>query len=886
MYLLDWAAAASAGAALAGGKGWNLGRLARYGFTVPAGAVVSSEAYHRFMRHPSLQAEAAALGRMTGAEASTPAGAARLAKLRECMAGLPLAEGLEAELAEFPAGRSVAVRSSATAEDSAGASFAGIHATFLNVTGASSIADAIRGCYASLWTPQAVAYRRKHNLGDDEVSAAVVILAMVDARAAGVGFSCDPKTGRLDRCHISATLGLGEALVSGAVEPDEFLMELTDHRPKVIQRKIGPKAMMTAPAAGGGTALVGAAPETAGRPALTDAQLEELSMLLVRIYDALGGMEQPQDVEWAHDGQRFWVLQARPVTKLPPPLFPEVADQPVYWSNANVRDALPGVQSALGWSFFRSTIDMLVSTPLRMADWPYAGGMTWSRLFQGRAYFNLTALEWAMYDAVGTTPAETNRILGGHQPEISVPKLKARERMRRLGSQLKLVRGALRTMDRAPEEFRKLSAWADERLGRDCSGWSYQQFLQETMAVGERLDPFIPVFQTLNMAAGGMHQQLVKALEPGFGDRATALANGLLAGSGNVTSAEQGVRLVELGNLALREPAARAYFEAPAAAGAAEGGAADGGTWDPAAWRERLAGTRFLAGFQAFLADYGHRGVYEVEPMNPRWNEDPTYLLEAVRSQVLAGREIRLEGQEAKRQAALREVTARLRFSPRLPLVKYYARLAGRAAGLREMAKSMVVKGVAVSRRYALALGDRLVADSILDERDDIFHLTFIDLYVFLLGQDRGAGFKALVADRKALRAVHLKLEPPDVIVGEVPQKKAPPPLATGPVLTGMGVAAGQASGTARVILHPDQGGKLLPGEILVAPSTDPAWTPLFLRAAGVVMEVGGHLSHGAIVAREYGLPAVVNIPGLLEAVKTGDQLTVDGDSGKVYRGT
>ncbi|HEY3364653.1 MAG TPA: PEP/pyruvate-binding domain-containing protein [Symbiobacteriaceae bacterium] len=888
MYLLDWTTAQTAGVELAGGKGWNLGRLARYGFSVPPGGVLSSEAYRLFMQQPALQAGAEALAQLTGAEAATPAGAARLAQFRAEMLALPLPAAVMAELAAAPWGAPVrspvAVRSSAVAEDSAGASFAGIHASFLNVTGPAAVAEAVKGCYASLWTPQAVAYRRKLGLSDAAVAAAVVILAMVPAKAAGVGFSCDPRTGRRDRHAISATLGLGEALVSGAVQPDEYLVDISDYPPRVVERHIGQKRAITVPAPDGGTRLSPLDPAAAARPALTDDQLTDLAHLLARIQDALGDMEQPQDVEWAHDGERFWILQSRPVTKLPPATFPAVADQPVYWSNANLRDALPGVQSAQGWSSFRASMDRLASAPLLAAGWPYAGGMTWVRLFEGRAYINLTALEWAMYDALGITPAETNRILGGHQPEIPVPPATPAQRLRRGLGQLRMTRVMLTSMNQAEQRFKAISDWAAERLAQDCSGWSNQQFQDRMQEVKRVIDPFLPFFQILNGAAGGLHQELIKSLTPAFGDRATALANAMLAGSGNVTSAEQGVRLVALGNLALREATAAAYFTA--------------GDWDPAAWAERLAGTRFRAQFEAFLKEYGHRGVYEVEPMNPRWNEDPTYLLATVRSQVVSGQEIRLPDQAGKREAATREVMRRLRFSPRALMVRQYVKLAGRAAGQREMAKSMVVKAAGVSRHYCLALGNRLAAEGLIPERDDIFHLTFLDLWAYLQGEPVGAGFAALVADRKALRAVHLRLEPPDVIVGEVPEKKVPAPTGpaltgvvvteaarTGPVLTGMGVAAGRAAGRARVILHPDQGPELLPGEILVAPSTDPAWTPLFLRAAGVVMEVGGHLSHGAIVAREYGLPAVVNVPGLLQAVQTGDWLTVDGDAGKVYRG-
>jgi len=186
-------------------------------------------------------------------------------------------------------------------------------------------------------------------------------------------------------------------------------------------------------------------------------------------------------------------------------------------------------------------------------------------------------------------------------------------------------------------------------------------------------------------------------------------------------------------------------------------------------------------------------------------------------------------------------------------------------------------------RAMSLEVGRRLVAEGWLDAPDDVFHLSWLDVEAYLKGTSGADGFRALVADRKALRAEHLRRQPPDVITGEKAGGAVPRRILHGPVLTGLGVASGQATGRVRIIRHPSEGAVLQPGEVLAAPSTDPAWTPLFLRASAVVMEVGGYLSHGAIVAREYGLPAVVNVPGLLEALREGETITVDGDLGKVF---
>lgn len=867
MYVLSWDEAAAAGPVAAGGKGWNLGRLHRYGMPVPGGFVVGAQAYRDFL---------ATLSLANGADGDS---------VRAAIAASPLPPSLIDEVtAAFVhhglATQPVAVRSSATAEDAPGTSFAGIHQSFLNVTGTGAVLVALKGCYASLWTPQAIAYRRRFELSDESVAAAVVIIAMVDAVSAGVGFTCDPKTGRLDRFALSATVGLGEALVSGVVEPDEYLVDIFRYPPQVESRRIGRKAHRTVTLRSG-TTLAPTPSAEAQRPALTEQQVAELALLMGRIHDSLGEMEQPQDIEWAHDGRQFWLLQARPVTKLPPPTFPAIADQPVVWSNANLKDVLPGVQSAMGWSFARTNIDRLLRTPLRQAGYPYAGGMTWIRLFEGRAYFNLSAMQWAFYDAFNVRPDEFNRIIGGHQPEITLPPRRLGQRLRQALGRARLVSSTVASLQTSGRLYLKYTLWAEKAEGLDYDRMTPAEWLACCVENQRVAESFMPIFQSSNGAAGGIHDELIKALTPAFGDRATGLVNAMLAGSGGITSAEQGDRLVAVAALALGEPSARAWFTSTT-----DDGADAGARWQPLQWAARLAGTQTKTAFEAYLKDYGHRGVYEVEVMNPRWREDPTYLLDSIRSMVMAGRTGATDDRRAKREAARREVFARLGWGPAGLQVRYFLRQAARAAAMREEGKSILVRIVAVSRLIALAVGHHLAARGLLESPADIFHFSWLDMEAYLTGRTNGQEFRTLVSDRKARREEHLRLQPPDLILGDQPVRKAPPPEARGPVLSGAGVAAGRAAGTARVIRHPDEGHRLQPGDVLVAPSTDPAWTPLFLRASAVVMEVGGSLSHGAIVAREYGLPAVVNIPGLLELIRDGERLVVDGDRGKVYRQT
>jgi pyruvate,water dikinase len=347
----------------------------------------------------------------------------------------------------------------------------------------------------------------------------------------------------------------------------------------------------------------------------------------------------------------------------------------------------------------------------------------------------------------------------------------------------------------------------------------------------------------------------------------------LLAGSGEVISAEQGYRIVDLVHAAQSDPEALAWLQRRAPA---------------QSWEQLPAHSPFRRELARFLADFGHRAVYEADIINPRWREDPGYILDQVRHmlEVPLDRDRRLAARRVS-AAAWTEV-ARLTFWRR-PLLKWLVGQVRRGFALREAGKSGMVATLRPTRQLVLEIGCRLVAAGRMRQCEQAFHLSKADLLTLLHGYWDGRGAGALAQDRTAQREVWLKRTPPDVIIeGEAARAIMPVPAAApafdGQTWHGIGVSSGQVTGIARVIRHPTEGDRLGHGDILVAPSTDPGWTPLFLRAKAIVMETGGYLSHGAIVAREYGLPAVVNIPGILDVLKDGETLTVDGDAATVRR--
>lgn len=802
--MLDWNEAFQAGPAVVGGKGWNLARLHRYGFQVPAGGVLPARVYRDACATPAVARAVAALRGVTPERAADPEVVEALAQVQAALRAVPVeatAEGL------------VAVRSSAVAEDGASASFAGIHESFLNVA---DVPAAVRECWASLWTPRALAYRRRLGLTDDEVACAVVICAMVPAVCAGVAFTCDPMTGRRDLVVIDAGRGLGDAVVRGEITPQQIVCRRVRGRFRVER--------------------------ATGEAVLTDEQALRLARLVWRVLWALGEGQDPQDVEWAWDGERFHLLQSRPVTRLPHHTFPGVRNVPVWWSNANMKDAVPGVVSAFAWSYIQEAIpDVLYALP-HAVGYEVPPGMQMTRRFDGHAYFDFTGMQWGFYDSLGLTPEETVRAIGGHQPAIPVPPGNPIN-WRRFRARLAMLK---RLWDLPPQLRRE-----SERHMRECRTVAPADLTRLPMrelrriqdhlnALHDRMDPLVGL---ANVASGGWQDGLESLLRK-IG--ATHLLSRLLTGGGDIVSAEQGYRLYDLAQVARRE------------------------SMDSPAFRQEL---------DRYLEEYGHRAVYEADSLNPRWAEDPSYLLDQVRSM--------LDLDESPRERARRireEAEAELgRLAGwRAPLIRFLLTRVRHGMALREAAKSALCATLPPARRVALEVGRRLVEAGCLEEPAQIFHLARPDLEGVLEEEWDGRGAGALARDRAARREEWLRCQPPDVLEQDAtPWSGAPQAPAEG-AMTGLGVAPGTAEGVARLLRHPHEGGRLARGEILVAPSTDPGWTPLFLKASGIVMESGGYLSHGAIVAREFGIPAVTNVAGVLARVKDGQRLRVNGDGGTV----
>lgn len=847
--VLDWPAASRAGPQAAGGKGWQLARMAGLGVPVPDGIVLSAEASR---------------GRQPGQDVPPEVAQALLEALRE-------RGWLE---------RALALRSSAPQEDSAGASYAGIHLSRLNVLGAPAAIEAVRQIWDSQWTPQARAYRQRLGLDDADAGMAVVAMPLVEAVASGVAFTVDPVSGRHDDMLIHANWGLGESLVDGQADGDEYRLREDYLRQAwpLAQRRVGAKRRASRPGGPGqGTRLADTPGAQAARAVLTDSQAEALGEIARDAARALDYSGAGHDLEWAWDGRQFWILQARPVTAMARHTYPALRAQPSYWSRGNTREVLPQAMSALEWDSGRIMAQRMLTCGFELSGYATLPGVRLAALFHGRVYLDASVIQWVGYDALGVPPSAMNALLGGPQPEIAAPLPTLAQRLRHGVRILRYLRRAAPLRRRAASDLPRLLARAQDWLAEPLPGTA--------AGLGARLrEQFLAVLAAdelffLQGSGGGALSKLLELVEKACPGEGHGLAAALMAGGEPSVTAQQGYALMALAGLAETDAPALAWLRSPQR--------------DSAAWDSALPdGSPFKRAFADFLDRYGHRAVYETYLRNPRWREAPAYLLDSVLNLIGADAgALRARQDEAARRAWQR-VRAALPFWQRPLAAKLLA--ASRLEGSqREAARSVLVAYLAAARRSALALGERYTGPEGLSAADDVFHLTAAEL--FALADGRLA--PAAGARRAALRREQLEAwaaTPDHDVIVEPPQggwiepaAEVQAPRSEEPasgVWRGTPAAAGRARGPAFVARTPGEGLAMPAGGILVAPSTDPAWTPLFLRAGALVMEAGGYLSHGAIVAREFGIPAIVNVQGILDHVVTGDTLEVDAANGTVRR--
>ncbi|NOJ91403.1 phosphoenolpyruvate synthase [Corallococcus coralloides] len=844
--------------ALVGGKGAHLGELSRIdGIRVPAGFCVTTDAFQRLMAEaPSLEAQLQQLSRLKLDDREQLR--ALSAELRQTLEGTAIPDDVAAAitlaLARLGGHAAYAVRSSATAEDLPTASFAGQQDTYLNVVGPAAILQHVSRCWASLFTERAVIYRLRNGFDHRKVRMAVVVQQMVFPQAAGILFTADPITSHRKVASVEASFGLGEALVSGLVNADSY--KVRDGA--VISKAIGTKQRTIHALPAGGTQEQAIEPERQQQPALTDAQVVRLEQLGRRIEAHFG---RPQDIEWCLVDDAFFFVQSRPITTLFP--IPEASDPEnhVYVSVGH-QQMMTDAMKPLGLSLFQLT----ALRPMLEAG--------------GRLFVDITQLL--------ASPAGRAVLVDG------------------LGKSDPLIRDALRILmgrgdfirplpdaspgrppaGGAPAPIETNPAIVDELIGhnqasiaalkRDIqtkSGPALFDFILTDLQELKRL-LFEPRSHQVIMAGMEASWWLNEKLQAWLGEKNAA--DTLTQSVPNNVTSEMGLALLEVADVIRPHPEVVAFLRQ----------VEDDAFLDQL---DTLSGGREARdAIRAYLDKYGMRCVGEIDITKPRWSERPSTLVPILLGNIqnfepgAGARRFEQGRQEAWKKE--QELLARLRALPEGEAkAEETKRMIDRVRtfmGYREYPKYGIVSRYLVYKQALLEEAARLVRAHVLREKEDIFFLTLQELHDVVRTNQVD---ELLIRQRKDAFRAYQSLTPPRVLTSEgevIAGAYRRDDLPDG-ALVGLAVSAGTIEGRARVILDMAEA-RLEAGDILVTAFTDPSWTPLFVSIKGLVTEVGGLMTHGAVIAREYGLPAVVGVEHATRRIRDGQRIRVHGTDGYV----
>ena len=860
---------------VAGGKGASLARLLAAGLPVPDGFHVTTEAYREFVDENGLQPRI-----LMALESANPEQLATLeaasqtirelfyrAEMPAAIAGaVALAYASIAEESPY-----VAVRSSATAEDLPGLSFAGQQDTYLNVQGAAAVLEAVQRCWASLWTARAIGYRARHNINQETVSLAAVVQLLVPAEAAGVLFTANPVTGVRNQATISVSWGLGESIVGGLVTPDMLTVDKATS--EVLTRETADKQVMTVRVEGGTEEKP--VPETLRRaPVLDDEQAAELVRLGVQIEQLY---QRPMDIEWTLADGTFAIVQARPITALPTeahlpkPEPPAPTDWPLpdpkgQYMRTSIIDLMPNPLTPLFATMGVPVINAgLVKLTVDMAGiesiFPEETMVTINDYAYMNARYTPRQWWWMMTKLVPAFP-----------------------RMLRTGVQ--------RWRDEVrPRYVGTVARWQDEPMS-DLSPTEILTGIREVLEVA--IDHLGALMVATMGASAGSEGLFTAAYDKLIKRPDDPSAQTFLLGFDSIPILAEKA-LYDLSQWShTRDGLTEALLDMPSRQLAAQlkpaenlGGQVpqnvDADDWHE--WQRR---------FRAYLRQYGH-SIYDLDFSVPLPADDPVPMLETVKLFIRGeGRNphARQQASTARREQAVRAMQNRLR-GLRLKIFRKTLGWAQTLAPLREDGIADIGLGYPLLRRMLQELGRRSVQAGATEQADDIFWLVQNEVEDAVAALEADEPLSTLVErvqERRATwRAEKLVTPPP-----RLPAKSkymafydggilaASADEQTGDTINGLGASPGSVTATARVLRGPEDFDQMKPGDILVAGITTPAWTPLFAMAAGVVTDVGGTLSHGSIVAREYGIPAVLGTGVATKRIRSGQVITVDGSAGVV----
>ena len=863
-YILGLADARAAQLAFAGGKGASLARLSAAGLPVPDAFVIATAAYQRFVRENEL--EPSLLAVLQSANASQPATLEAASRgIGELIAHADIPEAVRdavrrayAELGGTD--QPVAVRSSATAEDLPGMSFAGQQETYLNVSGAGPVLDAVRRCWASLWSARAIGYRLKMGVDQRSVSMAVVVQRMLRSEVAGVLFTANPTTRDRTELVIDASYGLGEAVVSGMVTPDRLVVDKVSLAVK--DKLLGGKEMAVLPSQTQGTVSEVIAEDRRRDWALSAVQVRELGALALRVESEFGGV--PQDIEWAVADGRCWLLQGRPMTGLPSAPPGEVRwESPIpgtVWVRRQVAENMPEPLSPLfDELYLREGMQLAMDIAGVMTgekDLIVDSGLPWFTTVNGYAYLCATTTpNWRGLPKALAALVSGKMVLPIFREAIPYWRDKV------LPAHLSTI-DRWTALDLITASDGRLLEGIRELARSEAVYWGSTTLV---LAVAKGSDQVLSRLLSILLPRNGLSSALFVR---GFPSKALDAEAELQAIAEQVRDSEELRELV--GSTPVQDLL----------------DALDANT----------NGRAVLERLRQYLDRYGHQ-VYNLDFVEPTQAEDPIPVMLSLKVQVQQpSADVRARRDNmARERDMLVETTARSLGAVRRRLFLKILRWTQGLAPYREEALFYVGSAWPALRRLALELGRRMVAGGSLAMPEGVFYLQTAELQAASAARAAGQArpeLATLANERRDLREARKRLQPPAAVPPSAKWKFGPIDISfaetqkrnvtEGPTLRGFSVSPGRVTAPASVILSPADFDKMVPDTILVCPTTNPAWTPLFGQARGLVTDIGGVAAHGSIVAREYGIPAVMGTGSATRRIASGRLISVDGNAGTV----
>jgi pyruvate,water dikinase len=847
-----------------GGKGKSLATMACAGMDVPTGFYVTTSAYREYVADNNLQTAILEMvkpeisGRISSFD-SASTGIQTLfdqARLRD----ETIAEICKAYTALEGDDPAVAVRSSANAEDLPDMSFAGQQDTYLNVRGEKALIEAIHSCWASLWTPRAINYRHEMGIEQDAVAMAVVVQIMVPSDVSGILFTANPATGDRAEMIVNASFGLGEAVVGGYVAADTFIVDRDSLSLK--ETMIGAKEQKIVSDNEQGTRVEDIAEGERDRSSLSDAELKALATLAIQVQELFGGM--PLDIEWAIYNDKLWLLQARAITNLPPPPLTDVRWEPSEPGSLLMRNQvvefMPGPLSSLFEELYIPAVDE--GFALRR-DWLDGTTDGLARAAKARRHGNETVNGYA-YRYFG--PAKPKK------PAVPLPAPKEKQVSIHALSSVCHEWPRRWRHDKLPVYLATIRHWHQLKVDSASDEKLLDGICKLTRADGHYWEAANSVLAVPRWQDQALQNFLQKhAPDAGF-------TSGMLLDAVDSKTMQAQMDLWAIVRQIQSNDALNELVVATPAQGIL------------AALQAHEQGHEVVKALNLYLGRYGHQ-IYSLDYAEPTPTQDPTPVLSALKTQVQDKAYdpiAHLAQVNTRRREALQEITqhftGKLRWQFRWRLFwaqRFYAN--------RDEGQFYVGAAWPVLQRMALELGQRLVKVGTFKNADDVYYLKSKELLEAIEARKQGESIPALLQktiERRELREARKRLTPPEKILPPSPDDKTSAAndntSAQDNMNQGTAVSPGKITAEVSVIHSAADFDRMIPNSILVCPFTTPAWTQLFSHAVGLVTDIGSITSHGSIVAREYGIPAVLGLGDISKRLVSGQVITIDGDAGTV----